>query len=318
MVEKHRTKIILETDIGNDIDDVLALMMIHTLMSRNCCELLAVSINKSNLYSAVLTDVINAFYQRSEIPIGYTRNGLSSGDGTFIKQISERFSELRKKNEYYESVSLLRKILAENADNSVVIVSIGLLSNLAELLISKADEYSDLPGIELVMRKVKCVCCMGGNFSNEALASRKDCFAEYNIAEDIVSSRNVINNWPGKIIFAGWEVGAKIVYPAESILNDFKWAQEHPGVEAYKIFKQMPYDRPCWDLTAVLQAVCPNKYFKLSRPGMVRVNENNTFSFINDANGNHRYLILDDNRIDEIKSFLIELCTVPVGSLVKG
>jgi inosine-uridine nucleoside N-ribohydrolase len=307
-----KPKIIFETDIGNDIDDVLAIMMLHTFVSKGVCDLLAISISKNNLYSAIYTDIINTFYKRSVIPIGYAITGISPQDGFFLKQMSERFIKFRKTQKYYKSVSLLRKILAENEDNSISIVSVGLLSNLAELLNSQQDEYSDLTGPELIKRKVKCVYCMGGNFSDEALVSQKDCFAEYNIYEDIKASRCFIDNWPSKIIFAGLEIGAKILFPAQSILEDFKWINEHPGVEAYKIFKQMPYDRPCWDLTAALEAACPQKYFNLSQPGIVRMNANNTLSFQPDKKGNHRYMLLDDKRIDEIKNLFIELCTKPI------
>src|SRR5579859_5493797 len=37
-----QVKVIFDTDIGNDVDDVLALSMLHALQSRADCELLAV------------------------------------------------------------------------------------------------------------------------------------------------------------------------------------------------------------------------------------------------------------------------------------
>ena len=43
---KPPVKLIFDTDIGNDCDDVLALGMIHSLQSRGECELLAVTITK--------------------------------------------------------------------------------------------------------------------------------------------------------------------------------------------------------------------------------------------------------------------------------
>ena len=42
------TPLIFDTDIGNDVDDVLALGMIHALQSRGECELLAVTITKDH------------------------------------------------------------------------------------------------------------------------------------------------------------------------------------------------------------------------------------------------------------------------------
>jgi hypothetical protein len=36
-------KLIFDTDMGNDVDDVMALCMIHSLQKRGACELLAVT-----------------------------------------------------------------------------------------------------------------------------------------------------------------------------------------------------------------------------------------------------------------------------------
>ena len=53
-------------------------------------------------------------------------------------------------------------MLANAADHSVVISSIGFLSNLAKLVLSPPDKHSRLTGAELVTRKVKGIGVMGG------------------------------------------------------------------------------------------------------------------------------------------------------------
>ena len=318
-MKPYKAKIILETDIGNDIDDVLALMMLHTLMSQECCEILGISINKSNYYSAVFTDIINSFYQRPEIPVGYVRNGYCTYDGDFTRQISQKkqgcyykYPRMCESESYfYESISLLRKLLSENPDDSVVIVSIGLLTNLAGLLKSRPDEYSDLAGYNLVQKKVKSVSCMGGDFSEKSLSLPGAGLAEFNIIEDLEATKYFIDNWPGEIVFSGFEIGSKILYPVESILKDFSWRPDHPGVEAYKIFKPMPYDRPTWDLTAVLQAVFPGKYFNVSDNGVVTLNKRGVTGFECISSGKNKYLILDQSRILEIQKLFTCLCSTP-------
>src|SRR3954453_2755321 len=67
--------LIFDTDIGNDVDDALALGVIHALVSRNECRLLAVTVTKDDPLSAPFVDVINTFYDRGDIPIGVVRNG---------------------------------------------------------------------------------------------------------------------------------------------------------------------------------------------------------------------------------------------------
>ncbi len=63
-------RIIYDTDMGNDIDDALALGVIHALQSREECTLLAVTVSKDNFYAAAFSDLVNHFYGRPEIPVG--------------------------------------------------------------------------------------------------------------------------------------------------------------------------------------------------------------------------------------------------------
>jgi hypothetical protein len=54
--------------------------------------------------------------------------------------------------------------LSNAAGQSVVIASIGLLTNLAALLQSPPDKYSQLNGHALVAKKVKRLAVMGGSY----------------------------------------------------------------------------------------------------------------------------------------------------------
>ena len=71
---RGQTKIIFDTDISGDVDDVLALAMLHTLADRDECNLVAVTISKINPLTGPFTDAVNTFYGRPNIPIGVTRN----------------------------------------------------------------------------------------------------------------------------------------------------------------------------------------------------------------------------------------------------
>src|SRR5690606_5644579 len=117
------------------------------------------------------------------------------------------------------------------------------------LLDSKPDDISPLTGRELVAKKVKYLCMMAGDFRPERKHS------EYNVRLDKKSAQNVFKNWPTKIVTSPFEVGLDIKYPGSSIAKDFTYAKSHPLVKGYEAFAKMPYDRPTWDLTAVLYAV---------------------------------------------------------------
>ena len=53
--------LIFDTDMGNDIDDAMALAMIHSLQGRDACRLLAVTSSKDNPKSAAFIDALNTF-----------------------------------------------------------------------------------------------------------------------------------------------------------------------------------------------------------------------------------------------------------------
>lgn len=185
--------LIFDTDIGNDIDDALALAMIHTLESRGECHLLAVTISKDNPYSATFVDLVNTFYGRPDISIGLVHGGVAPQDSRYIRQPSlaqddghPRYPHrLADGHSAPEAVALLRRTLAAQKDGSVVMVQVGFSTNLARLLDSPAGADSPLGGSALVRQKVRLLSIMAGSFSPGLAAKR---YKEYNVAVDKASA----------------------------------------------------------------------------------------------------------------------------------
>ena len=63
-----------------------------------------------------------------------------------------------------DPVDLYRRTLSGAQDGSITIVSIGFFDNLAALLDSELDSYSNLTGKELIATKVKDLVVMGGDY----------------------------------------------------------------------------------------------------------------------------------------------------------
>ncbi|AQQ71157.1 ribonucleoside hydrolase RihC [Limihaloglobus sulfuriphilus] len=308
--------LIIDTDLGNDIDDSLAMLVAYSLESAGECNILGVAVNKGNYYTALYADILNTFYGRSELEIGIARDGKTPNDGPFARAVAE--SKVDGEYKYPRSrtvfempaVDMYRKLLANAADDSVVIVSIGFLTNLAALLESGPDSYSELSGAELAAKKVSLLSVMAGNFSDVAKDECGNAGAEYNIRYDIPAAQTVCRHWPGETVFSGVEVGKQILYPARSIEDDFSWAEHHPVVDGYNLFKKMPYDRPTWDLTSVLYAVRPGDgYFDISRPGRVEVDDAGITHFKEKPHGTHKYLIVNPDKINDVKTLLVRLCS---------
>lgn len=304
-------RLIFDTDVGNDIDDALALAVIHSLETRGECKLLGVTITKDNPYSAPFVDLINAFYGRGDIPIGVVRDGKTPKDG-YARPVVEMkrpdgrllYAHDLEAERAEDAVALLRTLLASAPDRSVAIVQVGFSTNLARLLDSRPDAASPLAGRELVDRKVRLLSLMGGAFPPT--------LAEYNIRVDLEAARKLFAEWPGEIVVSGFEIGETILYPAVSIENDFRSVEHHPIVDAYRAYKKMPYDRPTWDLTSVLYAVRPARgYFSLSPRGDIRVDAQGLTRFSPSENGKHRFLIVDEMQRARTLEALVGLASEP-------
>src|SRR5271154_7029775 len=83
-------RLIFDTDICGDCDDVLALGMIHSLQSRALCRLLAVTISVDHDLAAPFVDAVNTFYGRGEIPIGVVGRGGVVEKSEFLSLVAER------------------------------------------------------------------------------------------------------------------------------------------------------------------------------------------------------------------------------------
>src|SRR5258707_8704337 len=82
-------RLIFDTDMGNDIDDALALAMIHALETRGEAKLLAVTVTKDNRYAGPFIELMNTFYHRPGIPIGTVRGGKTPEDGNYLRPVVE-------------------------------------------------------------------------------------------------------------------------------------------------------------------------------------------------------------------------------------
>jgi inosine-uridine nucleoside N-ribohydrolase len=254
---------IFDTDIGNDVDDAMALAVIHALSDRGQCELLAVTVTKDNPYAGPCVDLLNTFYGRRDIPIGTVRDGMARQDGKYIRQLAtandgqSRYPHnLTSGADAPEAVGLLRKTLAGRPDGSVVLVQVGFSTNLARLLDSKPDGSSPWDGKSLVRQKVNTLSIMAGAFTPDLAAKH---FCEYNVKIDVPNARKVIHEWPTPVVFSGWEIGHAIQYPAESIQHDYGYVEHHPIAEAYDLYRGRTNRQPTYDLTSVLYAVRPDR-----------------------------------------------------------
>lgn len=304
--------VIFDTDIGNDIDDVLAMEMLFNYDKAGIIDLLGISLSKSNRYTIEYADAYSRMHGYADMPLGFAYNGANPENGGYTKQTLDTLidgkkilvPEISPDSSLPEGYKLMRKLLSEAEDGSVVIIAVGPETNLARLLMSEADEFSPLDGKSLVAKKVRLLSVMGGLYGNEFD------FPEWNIVQDLAAARKVFEEWPGPVVASGWELGNKLLYPHQSILNDFPDGYRHPLCVSYKVYSQMPYDRQTWDLTSVLYAIEPDAgHFGLSEPGHIEIDENGFSIFTPSGTGQHRYLTIGSDMIEPTLNSLVERVT---------
>ena len=314
MAGDGKVPVIFETDMGNDIDDAMALDLLFKNMDRGVIDLIGISVHKNNPHAAEFIDIMRCWYGYKKVPVGINTRCVTDMDcddyaTKVCRQTDTEGRPLfaRSKNpKYEEAVDMYRRLLASQPDNSVVIVTVGFSTTMADLLRSRPDRHSKLSGRELVARKVKYFSVMAGEFK------RKE-YAEYNVWNDVQAAQYFIDESPVPMVFTPHTIGTQIEYPGRSIAEDFEWGRPHPMVEAYKAYGKMPYDRPTWDVIAAAYACCPDSgMYTLTEAGEVTVTDKGVTLFEPDAKG--RFRILDatpEQRRQILEYFIRELTAKP-------
>jgi inosine-uridine nucleoside N-ribohydrolase len=292
------TSIIFDSDLGPDYDDVGALAFLHAMADSGKVEILATLASNKHELVAPSIAVINTYFGRPGLPLGAPKTeGVNTGSNQhWADSIVAKYPHtVKTTNEVADAVDVYRKILAAQQDKSVTIVTVGFLTNLANLLKSQPDNFSPLTGTELVNQKVKLFVAMAGKFPEGR---------EFNIFMDSTASEYVFKNWPGEIVFTGFEIGWEIRTGLRLIRSDII---NSPVKDVFRISIPMSeedkFGRMSWDETAVLIGVYGTEGFFDTVKGRIIVNPDGSNTWENNPQGNHIY-VKQKMPVDEMARFI--------------
>ncbi|MDR1723478.1 MAG: nucleoside hydrolase [Tannerella sp.] len=246
--------LIFDTDLGPDYDDVGALTILHALADSGEVNILAtVSCNLDPLVAPDI-DAINTYFGRPDIPIGAPKSGgVNMGDHWHKEKWTEALAakyphDLKSTADAPDAVRVYREILSKAADTSVVIVTVGFLTNLANLMTTPPDEFSPLNGMDLIKKKVHHLVSMAGDIPSGR---------EFNVFCDSTASVKVFNEWPTRIIISPsgpQGIGPKILTGKQLVASGIA---ETPAKTVFTLcLKQGDFEgRMSWDQTAALVGV---------------------------------------------------------------
>lgn len=295
--------VIFDTDMGPDYDDVGAITMLHAFADAGQARILATiaSTNYSNV--APVLSVLNTYFNRPDVPIGVPKGkAISDRDMQhWSDTLVVRYPHAVKSNDATpDAVTLYRQILAKQPDHSVTVITIGFLTNLADLLDSPADQYSNLSGKALAAKKIKRVVSMAGKFP----AGR-----EYNVFRDSTSSKIVFANWPTPILMSGFEIGEQI--HSGLPLTQNARIQHSPVKDVFRISLPKAAEdkngRMSWDQTAVLVGVKGHEPYYTVKSGRLTMNPDGSNGWDNSGKG-HQYLVvkMPVSQVEELINTLMQ------------
>lgn len=258
-------KIIFDTDMDTDCDDAGALAMLHTLANRGEVDILGTMVSSRYQYSAPTVDAINTYYNRPDLPIGVPKHEGATLDRTYRypKPIATSFpQDIGSNDKAPGAVEQYRMILSQQPDTSVVIVTVGYLTNIRHLLESKGDRWSSLSGKALIRRKVKRWVVMGGRYPENM-----DHGIHGNFMPDPESAVVAARHFPRPIVFSG--LGRSVMTGASLA----ETPSDNPVRRAYELYLgDLEKQRPSWDQVALLYAVRPEaEFWKTTRQGYNRL-----------------------------------------------
>jgi len=275
-------KVILDTDMSGDCDDAGALGLLHALADLGECELLAVVTNRKDLAnaSAAAVDAINTYYGRPGIPIGTCKKKPTALQRTspYTAALRDEFpSNIGPDDRAPDALDIYRRVLRAQPDCSVTVCGVGAFSNLATL-------WRREP--QLVRAKVRRLVAMGGEFPRSKRPRT-------NIATHPEAARVVAAEWPGEIIWHGFEVGHVLITgqklkrtPASNPVRRAYELRRHGGRPSIQ------GGQPSYDQAAALFAVrgASPQSWKVISGGRVSVGVDGSTTWRADPSGKHAYV----------------------------
>lgn len=314
-VSKEPIKIIFDTDMGSDCDDVGALALLHTYADEGKVDILGCIYSSGKIpYGAGVIDAINRYYNHPKIPIGAAYDTLvgdsvdKMGAQKLARNTSTYGNTIIHNKDAEEQTKLNRKLLASQENNSVVYVTIGHTKGLYDLFTSKPDDISPLTGQALVAKKLKHWVALGALKANNIEDKRKK---DWNFFFNGTApyTAYLVKHFPKPIYFVN---GGSKVMTGKTLENTPKgnivrqaytdWLNWHEG-------RTLVDQRPSWDLVTVYFAVEGlGSFFKYEKAGWLDFDVEKGCIWREEKNEfRHNYITQIDGTDDAFANYLNEL-----------
>lgn len=281
----NRRHLLIDTDIGTDVDD--ALLLLQVIGRRGIEEYsLMMSYGDVNLRAKIAKNYLNL--AKADAPIIFGESTTLSGKEAWTSKLEGSLhGNLQEIELPSNGWSEYLCTLASNPELEIEILAISPLTTIASAL-------SKYP---VLKNKIKHMFIMGGRFEEGK--------AEHNILSDITAAQIVFSS-PIQISVIGIEQTSKL-----KMNCDLFALPENKSPALNRLYEEIIQWAEFWerdwivphDSLAYLMSSNP-EFFEFSEPGQITVKEDGSTYFMNNSLGLHRYVTGFD--IDKAKNAILK------------
>lgn len=264
-------KVIFDTDLCCDVDDVGALFLLLDAAKKYRFELAGIAVNVNGPEEGAAVLAMLREKGMTDVPVGVYdgENPPSGNQSSYVPYLASAYDGTCPT---MTATELYDKVLTEAADGSVSVISVGFFNNL---------NHARAKNAALFDRKVKAVVAMAGRF--DAVG-----FSEFNVVGFPHDSKEFIEGFGGEMIFGGFEIGNRTLTDLRDVADSASLL-----VKAYGLYTNGGLLRESWDpLTVDFAVNGENEYYCLSGRGKVAIAPDLSTVFTPCAQGNCRYILL--------------------------
>lgn len=254
-VHADPVQLIIDTDLGFDVDDVGAIAVAHALADENYVDLLGVVCNTGSDSCIRGVDIVNHFYGRNgSVAIGSFKGSFGSNvdngqNSHYVDALVKAGfpHTVRGRSDVPSALDVYVDILKNATNRSITIASIGETTNLQDLLRQEKD---------LVAQKVKRIVYMDGMFNfgcaDHMYGSADECWESAKFVVENVPSPNVEQIfqlhgdnhngwWVGQNPMCGYDAKNPVKYAYSKMCENTNWCDN--------------FGRNSWDPNTVFVAI---------------------------------------------------------------
>lgn len=275
---------ILDTDVGGDCDDMMALA--YLVYAQRNLNVRIKAVTECNGCDGG-PDLIRTFFEHIGEPVppigGPVGKALSADN--YCTAVLNRFGGERLT--YPDAVTVLRRALADS--ENAVLCAIGPFNNVAALLESKGDDISPLDGASLVREKCAKVVVMAGGFVKDEDGRNRP---EWNALVDAPATQAMVRLCPVPLVFLPFETGLDML-TGKPLMD--KYGDSTPLTLSFYLTGDTKDrgGRHSWDPAALVYAIEGCREFFVESPrGTVTVDDEGRTVMTDDPDGLHSYLTI--------------------------